>query len=254
MVELQQEDIAEKTVNIHELRQLKDTGFPLAEKAQRPLDHKYAESLAEIDENLLPPILITKTDMGYVVVDGYHRIEAIRLKKKLEIRAEVRTFDTPAHVVEEAYKLNMAHGLRADIKSRSNYAWFLHVTYPDMEQIEIARRAGISQPVVSRVIKREESRMKAEEKPKPEHEAAREDPQKVRIRSECQRLTQDALRLFEDLGQLPEQEQRAAIAESLQNVGDRETLFKVATLLEQILKPRKPRPAPRREAEAAAAR
>jgi hypothetical protein len=252
MVELQQEDRAEKTFNIQELKQLKDTGIPLAEKAQRQLMQKHVESLAESDEGSWPPILITKTDMGYVVVDGYHRVEAIRLKKKQEIRAEVRTFDSPAHVLEEAFKLNMTHGLRAGIDSRSNYAWFLHVTYPDMEQIEIARRAGISQPVVSRAIKREEARIKAEEKQqKPEQEAAREDPHKAKIRSECQRLTQDALRLFEDLGQLPEQEQRAAIAESLQNVGDREALFKVATLLEEILKPRKPRPAPRKEAAAA---
>ena len=33
MVELQQEDRAEKTFNIQELKQLKDTGIPLAEKA-----------------------------------------------------------------------------------------------------------------------------------------------------------------------------------------------------------------------------
>lgn len=249
-VELLRED-REATVKIDDLIQLRESGIDRAELAQRELNTQYVDSLKESDENAWPPILITKTSIGYLVVDGYHRIAAIRAKKKIEIRAVIKTFKDEKELVEAAFQANLAHGLRAGLQSRSNYAWWLHLIYPDMEQIEIARRAGIAQPTVSNTIKRMEAKMKKEEAKKKKPARApvpeeQEDPHRAKIRSECQRLTQDALRLFEDISQLPEQEQRAAIAESLQNVGDREALLKVALLLEQILKPSKPRSAPRK--------
>jgi hypothetical protein len=249
------EDKEEVTVKIDDLIQLRESGIEHAELVQRELKPPHVDSLKESDENDWPPILITKTSIGYVIADGYHRIAAMRLKKKAEIRATIKTFKGANEMEEEAFRANLTHGLRADLQSRSNYAWWLHLVYPSMEQIEIARRAGISQPTVSNAIKRMEAKVKREAaKKKPTPGAAlvpQEDPQRAKIREECQKLARDALKLLEDISELPERERRAAIADSLQNVQDREVLFRVSTMLEEILKPHKPRP-PRKKAPAAA--
>lgn len=230
-------------VNIDDLHDLAETQIPGVEDARRPIDQEQKESLVLSNPREWPPILVTRAEgIGLVIIDGYHRKEAAIIKGMKQIRATSRAYENANDVVEACFQANVKHGLRSSAENRSKYAYWLHKTYPDMPQDEIARRAGIKQSTVSKAIaRREESKKRAERTPANE--------QHEHIRRDCERLTNDAVKLVQDISALPEQEQRVAIAESLQRVEDREALLKVAMLLEEILKPR----AARRRRPAAAA-
>jgi ParB-like chromosome segregation protein Spo0J len=252
MVKLLAEDRAEFTIRLADLHSLEEAKFPHADLAHRDLDQQHLETqVLSGDPKTWPPILLVKTELlGYVIVDGYHRKEAARIKGMDEIRATSKTFPSESAVVEAFFTENAHHGLKLNQQNRSNYAYWLHLTYPEMEQQEIARRAGIKQSTVSKAISRREA-AKTTGKGAAARGAHEKDEQHELIRRACERLTHDAVKLYQDIETLDEREQRAAIAESLQRVEDREALLKIATILERVLKPRA---APRAKKPAGAAR
>jgi ParB-like chromosome segregation protein Spo0J len=228
MVKLLEEDRENIVVKLSDLHKLEDVGIPDADLARRGIDREHVQSLAQSDQTSWPPILITSTDAGYVVIDGYHRWEAITQKKLDEIRATCKTFKSEKDVIEACFQANLKHGLPLSQANRSNYAYWLHKSYPKLTQKEIAERAQIKQSTVSKAIARRETPKMT---PLPENE------QREHIRKTCERLTHDAVRLFQDIEKMPEAEQRAAIAQTLQSVEERETLLKVVHLLEDVLQP-----------------
>jgi hypothetical protein len=228
MVKLLEKDEVDFMVRVDELHKLEDVGIADAELARRDIDRGHVQSLVQSDEQQWPSILITLTDAGYVVIDGYHRWEATGQKKLDQIKATCKTYKSEKDVIEACFEANLRHGLPLSQTNKSNYAYWLHKTYPKMTQAEIATRAQIKQSTVSKAIARRES---PKITPMPENE------RQEHIRKTCERLTHDAVRLFEDIGSLPETEQRATIAQTLQSVEDRETLLKVVHLLEEVLQP-----------------
>lgn len=68
----------------------------------------YAENMKSGAE--FPPITLALINENLFLVDGKHRIEAHKLLKKKEIKAEVHTGWTRKKVFEEAIKRNMVHG------------------------------------------------------------------------------------------------------------------------------------------------
>src|SRR5689334_510011 len=100
MVKLLEENREDFTVKIADLHALDEVGFPDADLAKRRLNREHVATLKLSDETTWPPILITLTDQGYVVIDGYHRIEAAKGKKLEEIRATCRTYASEKDVIE----------------------------------------------------------------------------------------------------------------------------------------------------------
>jgi DNA-binding MarR family transcriptional regulator len=226
MVKLLEEDRENFLVRIADLHALDEVGFPDADLAKRKLNREHVATLKLSDENTWPPILITSTDQGYVVIDGYHREEAAKGKGRDEIRATCRTYASEKDVIEACFEANMKHGLNLAPENRSNYAYWLHKTYPEMTQKEIAQRAHIRQSTVSIAIARREGTQE------PTEEA-----QEEAIRKTCQRLTNDATKLLEEINKLPEQNRRAAIINNIDVAEDRANLLKMAEMLEAILRP-----------------
>ena len=233
MVEFFDEAQPNISIAIDALIHLRESGIPRAEPAEREIDWNHVESLKARDPAEWPPILITRTSIGYIIVDGYHRVAAALAKRRKKIQAEVRPFPNENALVETAFRSNLDHGLPASKESRSAYAWWLHETYPEMEQIEIARRARISQPTVSKVIKRH-------------YEMGRRRPQGVlldvgeaqetQIRNECCKIIDAAWSLYEDLRQLSEEEQRVLLSTALSEA-DRVMLVALLGLLEKLSGP-----------------
>jgi len=68
----------------------------------------YAESLKAGAK--FPPITVTKWEDQYIVVDGFHRIEAYRKNNISLIQAEVIKVNSEKDIFKEAIKRNITHG------------------------------------------------------------------------------------------------------------------------------------------------
>lgn len=127
MIQLLQEDREDFVVKMSDLCTLEDAGIEDAHLARRPIDREHVISLLLSDARTWPPILVTKTDQGYVIIDGYHRVEAMAVKQLDEIRATCKTFKTEQDVIWACFDANLQHGLPLDERSKSNYARWLHI-------------------------------------------------------------------------------------------------------------------------------
>jgi DNA-binding MarR family transcriptional regulator len=234
MIEIINEARSSVLIPIDDLIHLREAGIPNAEMAERELLLERIESLKARPIEEWPAILITRTSIGYIVIDGYHRIAAALALGRKKILAEIRPFPNLNEMVEEAWRANRDHGQPLSAESRSAYAWWLHVTYPQMEQIEIAKRARISQPTVSKVIKRHEEKMQA-------HQARHlvlsledlEDLQKTALRRKCKRVIDAAWSFYNDLRDLPDEEQQEVLDTSLLEA-DRAMLVALLEVLRKL--------------------
>src|SRR5947209_2280590 len=72
-------------IPISDLWHLKDAFDNLPEYATRELDPKHVENLAETDHTQWPPIQVVKKDGTYYIIDGYHRVEALKQQAKIKL-------------------------------------------------------------------------------------------------------------------------------------------------------------------------
>jgi len=209
MIEIINEVRSSVQIPIDKLIHLREAGIPHAEMAERELRLDRIESLKARPVEEWPLIVVTRTSIGYLVIDGYHRIRAALELGMKKIKAEVRPFASLEEMVETAWTANRDHGEPLSAESRSAYAWWLHLIYPQMEQIEIAKRARISQPTVSKAIKRHDEMLRRDQ--------ARhllksmedlEDLQKAALRQKCNRVIGAAWSLYNDLRDLPDEGQQ----------------------------------------------
>src|SRR6266516_1373727 len=155
MVVLLPDEQDELLVPLQDLHSLHDAHFPGAALAQRPLREAQVVSLTMTDPATWPKILVTRTEeYGLIVIDGYHRREAGLRQQLAEIRATLRAFANENAVIEAAFEANLHHGIPASATTRSDYAYWLFCTYPDLPQKEIAQRVGVKPSTVNIAIKR----------------------------------------------------------------------------------------------------
>jgi DNA-binding MarR family transcriptional regulator len=231
MVKLLPEENPGFVVKLSDLHDLEAVGLLTtkeARRARREIDQNHIYQLVLSDPDEWPKIIVTRTDAGYVVIDGYHRWEAARKKKMQELQAECKPFADVNAVIEAVFRANMKHGLKSSVANMSNYARWLKATFPNMKQEEIADRCQLKQSTVSKALKvngKLEGEQKAEEK------------RKVIIQ-DCKRVTRDASRLLDAIKTMSEAERRAAITEAF-TIHDRETLTEIVRLLGEQ-QPRRP--------------
>src|SRR5690349_4106541 len=73
-------------VSLNDLNSLKNTTFKLPEHATRDIDMGHVFNLSETDASNWPPIKVVETEEdGLVVIDGYHRWEALRRQIKVAV-------------------------------------------------------------------------------------------------------------------------------------------------------------------------
>jgi ParB-like chromosome segregation protein Spo0J len=234
MIEIINEVRSSVQIPINKLIHLREAGIPHAERAERELTLARVESLKARDPEEWPLIIVTRTSIGYLVIDGYHRIAAALALGMQKIRAEIRPFANINDMVEAAWIANRDHGEPLSQESRSAYAWWLHITYPNMEQIEIAKRARISQPTVSKMIKRQQEKMQTNQARhllRPMEEL--EDLQKAALCQKCNRVISAAWSFYNDLRDLPDEEQQEVLDSSLSEA-DRAMLVAFLEVLKRL--------------------
>lgn len=88
-----------------------------------------------------PPIVVAKSRKALILVDGRHRLEALKIlygrKKfaKLQVKCEVLMFLDKSKIYEEAIRRNVTHGLRFSIQERLKIAEKLKVMNYTTEKI-----------------------------------------------------------------------------------------------------------------------
>jgi len=232
MVKLLAPTKAKMSPKLDQLRTLQEAGFPNGELAMRELDEDLIYTLIMSDPADWPPILLTRTDAGYVIIDGRHRVEAAKRKGMKQIEATVKGYTSDTEAVEEAFQVNMKHGLRSSLQTRSDYAYWLHLTYPDMPQTEIAERAKIKQPTVSIAIARREAQEARDAAAEPHRKAASAAELRQRSLTRTFRtMTRTATKIFQIGAEADEDEMISTIQGTIKTDEDRQHLRRVGYLL-----------------------
>ena len=238
MVKLLAEQRMDFRLPLDDLKSLTEVGITGGKLAQRSLNQEHVETLVLSDPLEWPPLLVTKTNAGYVILDGYHRKAAAIAKKLTDVKVNCKSFKAQNDVIEATFQANLKHGLKSSAATRSDYAWWLHTTYPHMEQKEIAERVGITQPSVSIAISRREHWEQAAQDGAAEPTGG--DARQEQLLKTCRSLTRDAVKMFDQLGDdIDERELVRAIHDSIKKEEDREKLARIVRLLQESLKPPK---------------
>lgn len=247
MVMLLSDNQDEILVPLKELLSLQDAHITGADLVQRALNEAQVTSLRMADPASWPKIVLTRTDIGLVIIDGYHRREAARRRKHTEILASIRAFTTEDEVIEAAFQANIGHGLPASATTRSDYAYWLFRVHPDLKQNEIARRVGVKPSTVNTAIKRRERERKAAEAEQQRRamsawskEALREsdfkDARDKEIAQTIRAYVRQSKRLYKQLRRLDDDGERYWALEEAMNEGDTMILARVCQYVEHYLK------------------
>lgn len=153
-LQLLQEEQENFAMTVAELHSLKEVVKGAGAFAMRELNPDQVESLACTDPQFWPPISVTRTNGGYILYDGQHRLAAAKLLKLDSIRATCKEFQDINSLIEAAFRANLRHGLPASKETRGDYCYWLNITFPNLSQRQIAARVGISQSAVSQAIER----------------------------------------------------------------------------------------------------
>ena len=212
-----------------DLLSLEEAGIRGGAFAMRTLNAAHLERLSLSDPSRWPDVLVTRSTRGYVLIDGYHRREDARLRPLAHLLATCRPFAHDNEVVEAAFRANLRHGLPASAENRSDYAFWLHVTYPEMEQEEIARRVGVTQSTVSKAIARREAdlhRARQEEDGAPDEQS-----RAGHLQKSCRSFTRFALRFLGEVDKLDDADLMQMLQASVKKREDRTKLARIGRLL-----------------------
>jgi|SRR5579875_72523 len=141
-------------VNLQSIITLDDAGIQAGFLAMRECDKSHIDHLVASELRDVPPVTIAARNGAYVLVDGYHRVEAARQLKRTAIAANVVTYPSDEAIVDAAFSANLRHGLPANDEQRMWYALWLHEH--GVKQADIAIKMGMSQGHISRLLKKAE--------------------------------------------------------------------------------------------------
>lgn len=107
-------------------------------------DEEHVRALAEVDEELLPPVVVHRATMR--VIDGMHRLRAMQLCGKDTVRV---CFDGSAEdPFVQAVRRNIEHGLPLSLSDRTAAAARILSSHPEWSDRKIASVTGLSASTV----------------------------------------------------------------------------------------------------------
>ena len=78
--------------------------------------YQYAQAMKAGSE--FPPILVGSLNRKYHVIDGWHRIEALKMLKEEYVSATIKEFKTEREMFAEAIRLNSKHGRPLSVQEK----------------------------------------------------------------------------------------------------------------------------------------
>jgi ParB-like chromosome segregation protein Spo0J len=212
-------------LSLQDLISLKDAQIAAGAFAMRPVDQTHVQQLVESDSESWPEIEVTLTTRGYIVIDGYHRWEAGKIKSLEYMKAICRPYASEQEVIQAAFEANLKHGLKASVQVRGDYAYWLHLSFPDLDQVAIAQKVGMTQGGVSKAIKKREE-LASQEQP-----GEIDEQERLRIVwQSCKHLAKGAIRFLDQVKDLNDEE-LLQIFQEIVKKEEKAKLVRVARLL-----------------------
>jgi hypothetical protein len=203
---------------------LEQSGIPGASLAMRPLNDRHIEDLVNSDISTWPLVRVTHTDQGYILYDGYHRKKAAEIKGASTLEALCQSFDTENDVIDAAFRANVTHGLKASSETRSDYAFWLHITYPTMKQEEIGARTHMTQSTVSEAIAKREKMLRDAELGKLGYK------EEYNAEQACKKFSRRAVKFMAEIETMQDEEIVQFIQRAIKP-GDKEKLARMGRVL-----------------------
>ena len=124
------------------------------------------------DPETWPPLLVSPNgDGGYLVIDGFHRLEAAT---RLGLKALPCIVD-PTAGYPEGFAANLHHGLALTLADRKAFACWLHEEEPALSYRELGRRSGLHHETVKRALEQDDD-------PREDRQPSRPDPIRQLVR------------------------------------------------------------------------
>lgn len=224
MTQLLVEDHQHTLLSPQDLLSLEEAGIAGGAFAMRELDPGHLGNLFLSDSARWPDIKVTLCSSGYILIDGYHRWAVAKRKRLKGLYATCKTYSSEQDVVEAAFRANLRHGLKASVETRGDYAYWLHLVYPTMEQKDIAARVGITQGAVSKAIakREEEARTTQQEDP---------DQQRKLLKRSCKKFARMTIQFLGEVENLDDRELVAIFHMVVKRNEDKEKLARIGRLL-----------------------
>lgn len=112
-----------------------------------------------------PPLKVVQSDEQYLLVDGFHRLEAAMNLGLDSIRVEVVEMPADGDLQALAFALNASHGRPLSLVDRRAFAEKLLRGQPQLADREIARRCGLSGNTVGSIRRTLEESAQIEQVP-----------------------------------------------------------------------------------------
>jgi len=126
---LQRQNIQEKKggENLKKLLKITDLTFDkeLYPRLKVGWQTAYQYAQAMIAGSIFPPIFVGKFRGKLYVIDGWHRIEANKLRKQEYIDAEIKNYSKKGEMFLEAIKRNSVHGRPLSVQEKVRLIWKL---------------------------------------------------------------------------------------------------------------------------------
>lgn len=115
---------------------------------RRALNEAHVRQLMDSEPDAWPPVLVTLHDGGYLLIDGFHRLEAATRLGRETLACTVE----PDAGYPEAFAANIAHGLTLTIDERKDFVRWLADDEPGLSYRELGRRSGLNHETVKRAL------------------------------------------------------------------------------------------------------
>lgn len=131
--------------------QIQDIIFDPSLQVRSAIYPQRVEYLLDVMEasGRIPPIMVAKDSQGYVLIDGWHRMEAARRLDWTKIEAKIEDIPEEQRLFR-AWKANDKSPMPPTRQERDDY--IIRLAQLGWNQEEIAREVGLSRPRIAQII------------------------------------------------------------------------------------------------------
>jgi ParB-like chromosome segregation protein Spo0J len=116
-----------------------------------PISAAHVKSLLEAFDSLPPVTCVVNSAGEYILVDGFHRIDAAHRLGLERIPVLFAAGPPGDDFIGLSFDLNMRHGLPLSIKEKKAHAGRILGKHPDLSDREIARQCALSAATISSI-------------------------------------------------------------------------------------------------------
>lgn len=131
---------------------------------QDGLDRSHIDMLKCDTPNMYPPVLVATLDgVTYIIIDGYHRVQATIEQHVTHLKANLVTFTRsdydnnnndkiPEALILAAYDANSMHGKPLSVQERKEYAFTLYLCDNSLNWLQLSKKVKLSDKTIKAYV------------------------------------------------------------------------------------------------------